>query len=609
MNLFSTLKRFLIGKPLRTEELESEKMPIWKGLPILSSDAMSSVAYGTEQILLVLAIFGSTALWYSLPITGAIIFLLTILILSYRQVTYAYPEGGGAYNVSSDNLGLYGGLVAGSALLVDYTLTVAVSSSAGVAAITSAFPALHDYSVLIAVLFVLVIMMLNLRGIRESGTIFAFPTYMFILGIVTLIVIGVGKLFFTGIPEGAPPVTSHLPQGLTLFLLLRAFSSGCAALTGVEAISDSTPNFKKPESRNAARSLAILGLLMAVLFGGVSLLAYMYHITPSGTETVLSQIAEHTFGQTLPYYYIQATTALILILAANTGFSAFPILASIMAKDQFMPRMFAVRGDRLSYSNGIILLAIGAIILIVAFQAKTEHLIPLYAIGVFLSFTLAQVGLVRRWLKDKSPGWVYKITINGAGAALSFIVLMIFAVTKFAEGAWIIIVFLPLLILFFYRIHRHYASVSKALQLDVTEDQPLKSDHVMIIPVGGVSKVVSNTIAYAKTINGEAIAFYVGFDEESVDRMEETWEKWNPNVRLVATVSRYRSVIRPLLRFIDHIEDEHNDKRQITVLVPEFMPHRWWHKVLHNQTALMIRMILLFRKDVVVSTVPFRLDQ
>lgn len=603
--MLTGLKRFLIGRPLKSEKLKDEKLAKWKALPILSSDALSSVAYGPEEILTVLAPVGAAALWFSLPIAGAIIFLLVMLVLSYRQVIHAYPEGGGAYIVSSDNLGMFGGLVAGSALLVDYTLTVAVSSSSGVAAIVSAVPALRNYSVIIAVFFILIIMMINLRGMRESGTIFAFPTYLFILGIIGLIVYGMVKVILHGVPSSAPPITAHLPQGLSLFILLRAFSSGCSSLTGVEAISNSTPNFEKPRAQNAARTLAILGLLLAILLAGVTTLAYMYHITP-GHQTVLSKVASHVFGHNFLYFYIQGTTALILLLACNTSFSAFPLLASMMSKDKFLPRMFSVRGDRLNFSNGIVFLAIAAVILVVVFGGKVNALIPLYAIGVFLSFTLAQVGLVRRWMKKKPQNWQYKLVVNSAGAILTFVVLMIFAVTKFTEGAWIVVIVIPVLIFIFYKIRRHFEGLSDQLKINISDDKPFAVDHRVIIPISGISKVVRNSVGYAKSIDGDPVALYIAFDEDDAARMEEEWEKWDPGIRLAVTISRYRSIISPLLRFIDHIEED-GERHLITVLIPELIPQRWWMKALHNQTGLMMRVVLLFRKDVVVATMPFLL--
>jgi amino acid transporter len=605
--MFSGLKRWMIGKPLRTEQLHEEKLPVWKGLPILSSDALSSLAYGPEQLLIVLAPIGAFALWYSLPITAAIIGLLVLLVLSYRQIIFQYPSGGGAYIVATDNLGWFPGLIAGASLLIDYILTCAVSVTAGTAAITSAFPILHKYATGICVFFVLLIMILNLRGLKESGTIFSFPTYLFIVAMVGLVGMGLSSWIFQGVPANVPPVTRGFPEGLTWFIILRAFSSGCSALTGVEAISNATPTFKAPETKRAARTLVILGVLLGILFGGTSLLAFMYHIIPNETQTVLSQIAEHTFGRTLPYYYVQATTALILILAANTAYSGFPLLASIMAKDKFMPRMLAIRGDRLNFSNGIILLSFASIALIVVFRGDIHRLIPLYAIGVFTSFTLAQTGMVKRWWRAKPKGWLGKMSINALGAVISFIVLLVFAVTKFAEGAWIVVIVIPLFVFFFFQVRRHYDAVAEQLRLHVDETvvEP-PTENLFVIPIGGVNQVVKNTISYAKSLQGEVIALFIAFDEAEAKKVEAKWEEWNPGVRLVVTRSRYRSVIEPLLRFIDKIQ---TDGRQITILVPEFVPVHWWQRLLHNQTALMIRFILLFRTNVVISTVPYHLKK
>lgn len=603
--MFTMLKRLVIGKPLKTEQLQDEKLPVWKALPILSSDALSSLAYGTEQLITVLAPIGLFALWYSLPITGAIIGLLVLLILSYRQIIYEYPGGGGAYIVSSQNLGWFTGLIAGASLLIDYTLTCAVSVTAGVAAITSAIPSLHDHATLLSVSAVIIIMFLNLRGLRESGNIFALPTYLFIIGIVGLVGMGLMDLLLYGVPQNTPPLTQHIPEGLTWFLLLRAFSSGCSALTGVETIANATPTFKSPESKGAAKTLTVLGLLLGTLLAGTSLLAYLYHIIPSNTETVLSQVAEHTFGRTIPYYYIQTTTALILILAANASFSGFPLLSSIMARDKFMPRMFFNRGDRLNFSNGIIALALTSIILIIAFQGDIDRLIPLYAIGVFLSFTLAQSGMVVRWWKTRSKKWMLKLALNALGAFVSFVVLIIFTVTKFTEGAWIVTLVIPIFIFSFYKIRQHYQSVAEQLSIrDNESPSNEEKEHIVILPIGGINKVVLNTLSYAKKLNGEIIALFISFDEEQERKIQELWDSINPGIRLVITRSRYRSVIRPLIRFVEKVEAEN---RHITVLIPEFIPSKWWHRALHNQTALLMRLMLVNRTDVIISTVPFHL--
>jgi amino acid transporter len=605
------IKRFLIGRPMRTSELEHERLPKWKALPILSSDALSSVAYGTEAILGVLAAVSAAAMWYSLPISLAIVLLLTTLILSYRQIIFAYPSGGGAYVVSKDQLGDKFALVAGASLLVDYILTVAVSVTAGVAAITSAFPALLPHTVGLSVLMVLVIMVLNLRGITESATVFSYPTYAFIVGLLVLIGAGLYSLVQGG---GGVPVDVSRPHelvinGVTWFVLLQAFSSGCSALTGVEAISNATPAFRAPESRNAANTLGILGILLAVLFGGTSLLAFLFHIAPHPHVTVLSQVAEQVFGRGGMYYYIQGTTALILVLAANTSFTGFPLLAALMAKDGFMPRQFTMRGDRLGYSTGIIALSVAAILLIIAFNGDTDLLIPLYAIGVFLSFTLSQSGMVRRWFRLRDSNWQGKALINGIGAVVSLAVLVIFAVTKFEEGAWVVLLVLPILVLIFLKIRRHYDAIAQELRIDIDAVHPEPCGNLIIIPISSISQVVNESLAYARALTApeNIICVYIGLDFDQIHAMEQKWERWNPGVRLVTMRSSYRSVLRPLFRFINSAEARVSENDFITLLVPEFVTRKWWHRILHNQTSLLIKAWALHSKDIVVISVPYRL--
>jgi amino acid transporter len=607
--MIMTLKRILFGRPLKTSEAESEKMPIWKALPILSSDALSSVAYGTEMILLELATVGAYAFSFSLPIAFAIVLLIAILIISYRQVIDAYPQGGGAYMVAKENLGMMWGRLAGVSLLIDYTLTVAVSVSAGVLAITSAYPAALPYIVPIGLIFIWFMVWMNLRGTSESGTVFAFPTYLFIFCMLTL----VGKGFFdwltgTGHATHNVSVPTSLPAGLTWFVLLKAFSSGCSAVTGIEAISNAVPHFRKPSQRNAKRTMLALGLLLSVIFGGVTILsqAYDIHPDPTGSKTVLSMIAEDAFGRGIIFYLIQFATMLILVLAANTSFNGFPILASIMAQDKNMPRMFSNRGDRLAYHYGIVTLGILASILLIVFHGRTEALIPLYAIGVFLSFTMAQVGLVLKWRREKSQGWQRKAIINGMGAVVTFFVVIIFSITKFEEGAWIVVVITPILLWVITNISKHYDNVAKQLKVDLK--QPIQNtETVIIIPVAGIHKVVASTIAYAKSLSPNVVAFYVAFSPEDAKKMEERWDEWNPGVRLVVVVSRYRTLIKPLIEFIERIDHRYGKQKKITVLLPEFITHKWWHRLLHNQSAFRIRAVLLARKDVVVSTVPYHL--
>jgi amino acid transporter len=486
-----SLKRLLIGRPLKSTELGDQKLNKTKALAILSSDALSSVAYGPEQILLVLITVGAAAFWYSIPIAVGVLILLLALILSYRQIIFAYPHGGGAYVVSKENLGLFPGLIAGGSLLVDYILTVAVSVSAGTDAITSAFPTLHEHTVGIAVTFVILITILNLRGVTESASILAYPVYLFVLALFILIAVGIYNTV-----TGHVPADLHTPvgtpiAGISLFLLLRAFASGSSALTGVEAISNAIPNFKDPGPKNAAKTLAAMGALLALLFSGTVYLAYYYGIVPRADVTVVSQIAEQTFGRNYMYYFIQGTTALILILAANTGYSAFPMLAVNLAKDRFIPRMFTVRGDRLGYSNGIISLAVFSIILIIAFGGQTEHLIPLYAVGVFIPFTLSQSGMVVKWIREKPSGWVSKLIINTTGALISFIVSMMFFLTKFLQ-VWPVLIFLPLIIYLFHRIRKHYEAVGDQLRLTTCDPAIPVEGNVIILPVAGITHVVEN---------------------------------------------------------------------------------------------------------------------
>lgn len=604
-----SIKRLLIGRPLKSDELGDQKLNKTKALAILSSDALSSVAYGPEQILIVLMTIGMAAFWYSIPIAIGVVFLLAALILSYRQVIFAYPHGGGAYVVSRENLGVNAGLVAGGSLLVDYILTVAVSVSAGTDAITSAFPVLHDYNVLIAIVFVVLITLLNLRGVTESATVLAYPVYLFVLALVILIVCGLYQVF-----TGQVPANLHTPigtpiAGISLFLLLKAFASGSSALTGVEAISNAIPNFKEPAPVNASKTLMAMGAILAFLFMGIVFLAYMYGIELSAKATVVSQIAETIFGRNIVYYFIQGTTALILILAANTGYSAFPLLAVNLSKDKFIPRMFQIRGDRLGYSNGILILGIAAIFLIVIFKGATEHLIPLYAVGVFIPFTLAQTGMMMKWWRERPKGWGMKFVINTIGALISFIVAMMFFITKLPQ-VWIVFVFLPIIVSVFRKIKKHYDAVGKQLRL-TDEELPAIDGNVLIIPVAGMTKVVANSIHYAESLSADRlIAVYVTFDKEEGKRFAEKWKEWQPDVRLVVLYSAYRSIIQPLTKFIDKVvrkAKEHD--YQVSVIIPQFLPKKGWQNILHNQSSLLIRTKLLYKQDIVVITVPFHLKE
>lgn len=602
----SFLKKILIGRPLKTRELGEQKLNKLKALAILSSDALSSVAYGTEQILIVLAGIGLIAYWYSIPIAIGVLILLIALILSYRQIIYAYPQGGGAYIVSRNNLGENPGLIAGGSLLVDYILTVAVSVSAGTDAITSAFPQFHNYNIVIASLLVIFITILNLRGVTESASVLAYPVYLFVIALAILIGTGFWQIISGNVSSDLHAPIGTVVPGISLFFLLRAFSSGCSALTGVEAISNAVPNFKEPAAKNAVNTLAMMGVILGILFSGITFIAYWFGISPKVEETVVSQIASELFGRNYIYYFIQGTTALILVLAANTGFSAFPLLAVNLATDKYMPRMFMIRGDRLGYSNGIVTLGVASILLIVAFNGQTEHLIPLYAVGVFIPFTLSQSGMIVKWIKEKPIGWQMKMTINLVGALISLIVLVILFTTKFTQ-VWSVLLFLPVIVLIFHRIKNHYNDVGNQLRINPNVKPVELQGNVVIVPVAGITKVVENSLNYASLIGDTVIAVYVAFDRESEKKMEQKWKAWNPDIRLVTLHSQYRSLARPLCRFIDLAEEKAEEGDMVvTVLIPQFITKKSWHNILHNQSSLLLKAHLLYRKNVIVTTLPYR---
>ncbi|MFC7394656.1 APC family permease [Scopulibacillus cellulosilyticus] len=606
--MVSKVKRLLIGRPLKSNEAQEQKLNKLKALAILSSDALSSVAYGPEQILIGLAAVSALAFWYSLPIAIGVLILLAALILSYRQIIFAYPHGGGAYMVAKENLGENFGLVAGGSLLVDYILTVAVSVSSGTDAVTSAVPALHPYSVLIAVLIVIIITILNLRGLTESATILAYPVYLFIFAMVILIIFGIYHVLTGHVPANAHTAIGTPVAGVSLFLLLKAFSSGCSALTGVEAISNAIPNFKNPAPKNAATTLAMMGCILGFLFAGIVFLAYWYGIAPSAKQTVLSNLSTSVFGRNIFYYFIQATTALILVLAANTGFSAFPLLAYNLARDKYMPRPFTVRGDRLGYSNGIITLGFLSILLIIAFEGNTDNLIPLYGVGVFVPFSLSQTGMIVKWIRTRPKGWVPKLIANLVGALICYTIVIIFFITKF-EKVWLVLVFIPLVVFIFHKIHKHYLAVGDQLRVDLShhlKDIKVK-DNVVIVPVAGITKVVEQSLVYAKSLSDHVIAVYVGFSPEDIERMEKQWKEWQTEVRLVTLHSLYRSVLTPLSKFIDTVKYKTDQKEAtITVVMPQFYTKKWWQSFLHNQSGLLIRAYLVRTKNIVMATVPYR---
>ncbi|MFT8871774.1 MAG: APC family permease [Sporolactobacillus sp.] len=607
--MWRSVKRLLIGRPLKSNELHSQKLNKLKALAVLSSDALSSVAYGPEQILIVLMTVGALALWYSLPIAIGVLILLVALVFSYRQIIFAYTQGGGAYMVAKENLGVNFGLVAGGSLLVDYVLTVAVSVSAGTDAITSAFPALRAHNVIVAVAIVIIITLLNLRGLTDSATLLAFPVYFFVVMLIFVIAAGL----FQALTGHVAPVHAHTAigtpvAGVSLFLLLRAFSSGCSALTGVEAISNAIPSFKEPAPKNAAKTLLMMGGILAVLFSGIVFLSYWFGLRPLASQTVLSQLGNTLFGRSVIYYLVQISTALILVLAANTGYSAFPLLAYNLARDKYMPRPFKVRGDRLGYSNGILTLGILSIVLIVIFHGETEMLIPLYAVGVFIPFSLSQTGMALRWIRTRPKGWVTKLATNTLGALICYLILIIFFLTRFPQ-IWPVLVFIPIVVFGFHKIHQHYMLVAEQLRIDLKK--PLRAisanDNIVVVPVAGITKVVEQSLMYARSLSNNVVAVYVGDSPEAIEKMEREWAEWNTGVRLVTLHSLYRSIVSPIDRFIETVKWKADQRgATVTVVFPQFYTAKRWQSLLHNQSGVLIKASLVRHSDIVIATVPYR---
>jgi amino acid transporter len=602
------VKRILLGTPIPTTHARQERLGPLTGLAVFASDALSSVAYATEEILLILVLAGSAALSLALPIAVAIGILIGIVVSSYRQTILAYPQGGGAYVVTRENLGRYPSLVAGAALLIDYVLTVAVSVAAGIAAITSAIRPFYPYRVTLCMVGVALITIGNLRGVREAGRLFALPTYLFLGAYLTLLAWG-GIQWLRGVAGGAG-AAAPAPGGeaLTAFLVLRAFASGCAALTGIEAVSDGVPAFRPPEAANARRVLLALGGILIALFLGISALAHAFGVVPVEGETVNSQLARHVFGGSPLYYLVQGVTMLILILAANTSFADFPRLASFLARDRFIPRQLANRGDRLAFSNGIIILALVSIGLLVVFEADTHALIPLYALGVFVSFTLSQSSMVRHWVRLRGPRWPARALLNGTGAAATGVVALIIGITKFTRGAWIVVVLIPCMIALFLAIRRHYDEVARQLSIEGGRPGAPPTGHAVLVLVGDVHRGMLPAIEYARALSAEARGVYVEVDPERTARFEERWAKHADGMPLVVLRSPYRSVTGPLLEYLDLLQGQ-APNLAITIVLPEFVPARWWQHLLHNQTALLIKGALLFRKGVVVANVAYHLER
>ena len=604
--MLSALKRLVVGQPLATAQARHERLSKSTGLAIFASDNLSSVAYASEEILRVLLLAGVGALDLASPIGIAIAGVIAIVIYSYRQTILAYPQGASDYIVAKDNIGTLAGLTAGGALLIDYTLTVAVSVSAGVAAMTSAVPMLFHHRVIICIVAIGLIALGNLRGLRESGRLFALPSFLFIAAFAALLGMGFLRYLWSGPPAPSAPETAVVPlMPLGAFLVLRAFSSGAVALTGIEAVADGVTAFKPPEVRNARAVLAVLGAIMVTLFVGTTVLADLYDVVPRDEETVVSQLSWQIFGGGPLYYYVQGVSMLILILAANTAFADFPRLAYFMARDGYLPRQFGNRGDRLVFSNGVVILAVVAIALVIVFHGSTHALIPLYAVGVFTSFTLSQASMVRRWLRTRPERWAWRVAINATGAVTTGTVLIVIAATKLIDGAWIVIVLIALLIVFFLVIRRHYDSVARQLSLDGLEP-PGPMSTIVLVLVGDLHRGVVQAIQYAQALSPAAKAVYVETDPERTRRLEERWGKWGLGSPLVVLSSPYRSLMGPLLDYIDHLRQQAPD-HMITLVLPEFIPARWWQQLLHNQTALLIKGAMLFRRNVVVTDVPYHL--
>lgn len=615
------IRRLLLGKPIPTARQAHERLRKFLALPVFASDAVSSVAYATEEILLMLMIVGSGAWKTSLPISIAIALLIGIVAISYRQTIFAYPNGGGSYTVAKENLGTFYGLVAAASLLTDYLLTVSVSVSAGVAAIVSLNHSLAPYITSMGVLAVAFVAFINLRGVRESGALFAPPTYAFILTLTILIIVGLIKAFTGHIEHVVTNPGEWVRdfqqseghsftgfQSLTLFLILKAFASGCSALTGIEAIANGVPAFKPPESKNAAATMTLMASILAILMLGVTYLAYIYRVFPAEHETVISQLARTVFGKGWFWYCVQIATAAILILAANTAFQDFPRLAYILAGDRFAPRQLSNRGDKLAFSNGIILLALAAALLIAVFHGDTKRLIPLYAVGVFISFTLSQFGMGIRQVKNKHKGWQSHSALSFFGASITGIVALIIAITKFSHGAYIVIILIPILVFIFYRINNHYVQLGNQLRLEEeTFKDPGSVKSTVIVLVSSIHKGIIPALTYASSLSKDCRALYIEVESVETILLRERWPKFGLDIPLIILESPYRTITEPLLKYIEKSKKDQPD-RIITIVLPEFVAKKWWHGILHNQSSFLIKLALMTRKDIVVTNVRYFLD-
>jgi amino acid transporter len=622
-------RNWLVGRPLSTADAPHQTIGKAIGLAVFASDALSSTAYATQEILVVLAAAGAAAFGLSIPISMAIVALLVIVTISYEQTIHAYPGGGGAYIVARDNLGELPAQTAGAALLTDYILTVAVSISSGVAQLTSALPDLFPYRVLIAVAMVMFIMLINLRGVKESGVTFAIPTYFFVVMLAGTVLIGFARYFTgsLGMLTDAPPIEMlHQLQTVTLFLILHAFSSGTTALTGVEAISNGITAFREPRSRNAGVTLIWMSVILGTLFLSITFLAHQIGAVPSIEETVISQLTRTIYGgRGIMYLLTISATTVILMMAANTAFADFPRLSALHAGDGFLPRQLTFRGSRLVYSRGIVALAVIASGLIILFQASVSGLIPLYAIGVFLSFTLSQTGMAKRWWKSgqlkpgekiQEPGsvlhhdrrWKFKMAVNAFGAVCTFVVMLMFATTKFRDGAWIVLILTPVLVTIFFAIHHHYKNLAHSLSLDDFSNRKTVRHHKVILPISSVHRGTLQALDYAHSLSYDVTAVHIAIDPVQAEKVRQKWELWGNGTRLVILESPYRTMIEPLISFIDKIDAARQPGETITVVVPEFINQKWWEKLLHMQTASWLRSVLLNRPGIVILEVPYQIS-
>jgi len=614
--MFQNIKRILIGKPLKTLDEGGQSLSKTKALALLSSDALSSVAYGTESITTALLAAGAVALWLQVPIALLVLVLLAAIVMSYRQIIHAYPSGGGAYAVASENWGSKAGLVAGGSLLVDYMLTVAVSASAAADAITAAVPAILPFTVPLSIIVVLLLTGMNLRGLRESANFLMIPVYFFITVLAIMIAWGVFQAVTGQLPYHAAAKIGTSFSGLSFVLFMRAFSSGSSSLTGVEAISNAVPNFKVPKEKHAASTLALMALILAAFFGGITFLSYWYGIHPNAHSTVLSQIAMTTFGgQNIGFYIVQLATAMILAVAANTGFSAFPMLALNLARDKYLPHLYMDKGDRLGYSNGILSLSFGAIILLLIFHGSTDALIPLYAVGVFVPFTLSQSGMIIHWWHKKPKNWVLKAVINFVGAFISAVLVITLFATRI-EHVWPYLLIMPVVMFTFLKIKHHYLSIGKQLRLQYANNDNAVRHHydgaTVIVLVSNITKVTTEAIDYAQSIGDYVVAMHVSFDVNPKKELETSTQfKLDfPDVRYVDIHSSYRSIVKPALSFVDAVAKQAKKRNHsVTVLVPQFVPKKPWQNVLHNQNSLRLRTAFASREDISVSTYYYHLTE